>query len=132
MANEAVTIELLGNAGDPVRYTCATAIPKGTILKLSADRTVAAHAAAADVPIVGIAAMETDGTETSISVYTNGIFDITAAAGGVTALGAQCACSATAQMIQPADAADLLANADVGMCLEAHANNEVAAVRVLK
>ena len=127
----ATIIELLGNGGDPIRYTCATAIAKGTILQISADRTVSAHSAV-DEPIAGIAAMETDGTETSISVYTNGIFDITAAAAGVTALGAICAGSGTANMITAADADDLLQSSTVGQCLEAHANNEVAAVRVLK
>ena len=36
MANEAVTIELLGNGGDPIRYTVAdaNAIPKGTLMYL--------------------------------------------------------------------------------------------------
>lgn len=131
MANCAI-IELLGDAGDPVRYTCATAIAKGDLLKISADRTVAAHAAAADEPIAGVAAMETDGTETSISVYTNGIFDITAAAAGAVTLGNLCACSATAQMITAADANDLLQGSVVGMCLEETDNDETAAVRILK
>jgi hypothetical protein len=35
-------------------------------------------------------------------------------------------------MITAADANDLLQSSDVGMCLEAHANDEVAAVRVNK
>jgi len=135
MANEAVIIELF-NGGRPIRYTVdnAIAIAKGTIMKISGDKTIAAHAAAADVPIAGIATHEkvaSDGQNT-MSVYTDGIFDIIAAAAGVTALGARCACSATAQMIQAADATDLLQSSDVGMCLEAHANDEVAAVRVNK
>ena len=134
MANEAVIIELF-NGGRPIQYTCAdgTGIAKGTILQISGDRTVSAHSDA-DQPIAGIAAAEkvaSDGA-TTIAVYTDGIFDITAAAAGVTALGARCAGSATANMITAADADDLLQSSDVGMCYEAHANNEVAAVRVNK
>ncbi len=134
MAAEAVIIELF-NGGRPIRYTVAdgATIEKGTLMKLADPRTASAHSAA-DQPIVGIAAAEkvaSDGA-TTISVYTDGIFDITAAAGGVTAVGAECAGSATANMITAADAADLLQNSNVGMCLEAHANDEVAAVRVNK
>ena len=69
---------------------------------------------------------------TTVAVYTDGIFDLTAAAAGVTALGALCAGSGTANMITVADANDILQSSDVGMCLEAHANNEVAAVRINK
>ena len=135
MANEAVIIELI-DGGRPIRFACAdgATIEKGTLAKLTDPRTVEAHGAAADVPIVGIVAVEKvagDGA-TTISVYTNGIFDLTAAAAGVTALGARCACSATANMITAADANDLLQSSDVGFCMEAHGNNEVAAVRVNK
>jgi len=134
MANEAVIIELF-NGGKPIRFTCAdgTTIEKGTILELSGDRTVQAHSGA-DHPIVGIAAAEkvADDGQTYIAVYTDGIFDIKAAAAGVTALGAECAGSATANCITAADANDVLQNSTVGMCLEAHANDEVAAVRINK
>ncbi len=135
MANEAVIIELF-NGGRPIRYTCAdgATIAKGAIAVVTDPRTVIAHTAAADSPCVGIVAQEkvaSDGA-TTVAVYTDGIFDLTAAAGGVTALGALCATSATANMITVADADDLLQSSDVGMCLEAHANNEVAAVRVNK
>ena len=135
MANEAVIIELLGNAGDPIRYTCSNAatIPKGTLLQLTDPRTASAHSGI-DQPIVGVAAHEkviNDGS-TTISAYTNGIFDMYAAAAGVTAVGAKCAGSATPNMITAADANDLLQSSTVGQCLEAHANDEVAAVRILK
>ena len=129
MANEtAVIIELLGNAGDPVRYTCATAIPKGTLLKISADRTVAATTAD-DEPIAGIAAMETDGTETSVSVYTNGIFDMYSAAGMT--LGAIQMVDALND-VTDTDAGALLNGAVVGQCLEAAGAGVISAVRVLK
>lgn len=134
MTNEAVIIELF-NGGRPIRYSCAdaTLIPKGSLLQINSDRTVLIHAAV-DKPIAGIAAHEkvaSDGS-TTISVYTDGIFDLTAAAAGVTALGARCAGSGTANMITVADAADLTQSSDVGYCLEAHANDEVAAVRINK
>ena len=134
MAAEAVIIELF-RGGRPIRYTCAdgATIAKGTLAVLTDPRTVVAHSAV-DTPIVGIVAAEkvaNDGA-TTVSVYTDGIFDLTAAAGGVTALGAVCAGSGTANMITAADANDLLQSSDVGMCLEAHANNEVGAVRINK
>jgi len=129
MANEpAVIIELLGNAGDPIRYTCATAIPKGTIVKLTSPRTVAASSAD-DEPIAGIAAMESDGTETSISVYTNGIFDLYTADG--VAVGAILAIDALND-VDEADANDLLQGSVVGQALETGGAGSTNAVRVLK
>ena len=134
MANEAVIIELF-DGGRPISYIIAdgAAIAKGTLMQLSADMTMSAHSGA-DEPIVGVLVQEkviSDGS-TRAAVYTNGIFDITAAAGGVTPLGNICASSATANMITAADGDDLLQYSDVGMCLEAHANDEVAAVRINK
>ena len=79
MANEAIIVELLGNQGDPIRYTVAdgTGIEKGTVMELTSPRTVKL-ASAVDTPLVGIAAAEkvaNDG-QTSIAVYTNGIFQL--------------------------------------------------------
>lgn len=137
MTNEAIIIELFGtnDPGRPIRYSCAdgVTIPKGSLLQINSDRTVLIHAAI-DKPIAGIAAHEkvaSDGA-TTIAVYTNGIFDLTAAAAGVTALGALCAGSGTPNMITVADGTDILQSSDVGMCLEAHGNDEVAAVRINK
>src|SRR3990167_6644987 len=106
MANEAVIIELF-NGGRPIRYTVAdgAGIEKGAIAVLTDPRTVITHAAA-DTPIVGIVAAEkvaSDGS-TSISVYTRGIFDIAAAAAGVSAVGTEVAGSGTANMFTLADA----------------------------
>lgn len=133
MANEAVIIELLGNRGDPISYTCAdgTAIAKGTILKIADPRTALASTAA-DEPIVGIAVsakVANDG-QTRIGVYTNGIFDLTCTAAGCT-LG-KCVAIGGANTIVDADANDLLQNSTVGMSLETGGNAEVVAVRVLK
>lgn len=134
MANEATIIELF-NGGRPIRYTVAdgATIEKGTILQLTDPRTASAHSGA-DQPIVGIAAHEkvaNDGA-TTIAAYTDGIFDITAAAAGVAAVGVMVAGSATANMTTAADAADLLQNSTVGMVLEAQANDERCAIRVNK
>ena len=130
MANEAVIIELLGNGGDPIRFTCATAIPKGSLLELSADRTVQV-ATTANAPFVGVAAMETDGTETSISAYTNGIFDMVSDA-GTDIRGTLMALSDADNVIETGAAADLLSGSAVGFYLEAGTNAGTEAVRVLK
>jgi hypothetical protein len=71
----------------PIQMTCAeaTAIPKGTVLKLSTPFTVAASSADNDL-FGGIAAEEkiaSDG-KTSIAVYRGGIFKCEAGTTGVT------------------------------------------------
>jgi hypothetical protein len=136
MAAELTIIELIGiQRGCPIRYTCAdgATIEKGTLLQLTDPRTVSAHSAA-NQPIAGVAAAEkvaSDG-ETTIAVYTNGIFDMTAAAAGATDVGHICAGSGTANMFVAADADDLLQSSTVGMLLEAADNDERVAVRILK
>lgn len=79
MANEAVIIELLGNRGEPTRFTVAdgTGIEKGTLMWLVEPRTVKASSGNAQ-PFAGIAAAEkvaSDGS-TSLACYTYGIFDL--------------------------------------------------------
>jgi hypothetical protein len=133
MANEAVIIELLGNAGDPIRYTCdnATGIAKGTILKITDSRTASATTAA-DEPIAGIAAMQkvaNDGS-TTISVYTNGIFDIVNATAAATVGFIQAPNGANT--VTDADANDLIQNSTVGYALETGGTPETIAIRVLK
>jgi len=133
MANEAVIIELF-NGGRPIRFTCAeaTGIEKGTLLELSGDRTVIANTND-NAPVVGIAAHEkvaSDGS-TTISAYTDGIFDMLTDA-GTDSPGALMANSATENTLQTADAADLLQGSVVGYLLEEAGNAEVAAVRVNK
>lgn len=80
MANEWTIIELLGNAGNPVRFACAdgTGIAKGTAMTHSDNRTVVAHSAENE-SFAGVAAHEkvaSDGS-TSIALYTCGIFECT-------------------------------------------------------
>jgi len=133
MANEAVIIELF-NGGRPINYTCAdnTTIEKGTILELSGDRTVIANTND-NSPNVGIAAAEkvADDGSTTIPAYTDGIFDILTTS-GTEAVGIKVSSSQTENVVQAADAADLLSGAVLGMVLETAGNAEVVAVRVNK
>ena len=136
MANEASIIELFGEGsskGRPIRFTVAdaTALTKGTVMVNTDPRTMVAHSAA-DQPFCGILAAGKAALDTavSIAVYTDGIFDMTAAAAGVTAVGAMVATSGTANMTTAADAADLLQGSYVGHVLESQANDERSAVRV--
>lgn len=138
MADEAVIVELLGNAGDPIRYTVlnAAAIEKGTLMVFTAagNRTIEAHTTK-DQAFAGIAAHEkvaNDGS-TTISVYTNGIFDLKFDSGGATDVGHCVACAEAVEVnnVTPADADDILQGGCVGNALEAAANDEVALVRVL-
>lgn len=137
MANEAVIVELLGNGGDPIEYTCneGTTIPKGTILKFSADpRKVAAATADGDL-IAGIAAMEKVGGDgsTKISVYTNGIFDITCTATTGSAVLGEAVKVTGANTVAPADDDTIEHTQEVvGYSLETGSAGEVVQVRVLK
>ena len=87
MGNEAIIVALMGNGGDPIEYVVsdATAVPKGTILKLNDNQTVTLSAADADI-CAGIAAHEkvADDGATKIACYTNGIFKLKDAGAGFT------------------------------------------------
>ena len=119
----AVIVELLGDAGNPIRFTCATAIPKHTVCKITTPRLAAASAGDNDC-FAGIAAMETDATDTSISLYTCGLFQMTSAAafntGEYVSLGG-------AGTISKVGAADKVW-ADVGVALETTAGAAETAV----
>jgi hypothetical protein len=134
MANEAVIIELLGNGGDPVRYTCAngTGIAKGTLLQLADPRTASATSADGD-KFIGIAAHEkvaNDGS-TSIAVYTNGIFGLKDSGGGVNA-GTRVKVNG-ANLIATADEAGANGESEVvGLVLTNAGAGGTAVVRVLK
>lgn len=134
MTNEAVIIELLGNQGDPMRYTVADggAIPKGSLMRLSSDpRTITIGSAHSQV-FVGIAAAEkvaSDGS-TTLAVYTNGIFDLKDSGSGMT-LGDICIMNGT-NVVKTADEAGANGPAEiVGKVLETASASEVVAVRVL-
>jgi len=134
MAGEAVIIELLGNGGDPVRYTIADAtnVPKGSIMHLTDPRTCVLAAGAGGV-IAGIAAHEKvsgDGT-TSLTVYTNGIFDLTCGAAGTATLGSYVRSAGADNTITVCTTLDQETGKSIGKALETGSNNEVIAVRVL-
>ena len=135
MANEAVIIELLGNQGDPIRYTVAdgTGIEKGALLYLESDPRTAAASSAQGQIFVGIAAEEKTASDgiTEISVYQNGIFDLKDSSAGMT-LGDICKLGG-ANLVATADETGALANQEVvGIVLETAAANEVVAVRINK
>ena len=135
MADEAVIIELLGNKGDPVRYTVAdgTGIQKGCLMYLSGDRTISKHAGTHGQDFAGIAASEkvaSDG-QTTLAVYTNGIFDLKDS-GSTISLGDACKLGGTANTIATADDNTAQQKPEiVGIALEAASASEVIAVRVL-
>lgn len=135
MANEAVIIELLGNGGDPVRYTVAdgNAVAKGTLMYLSGDpRTIAASSGEGQI-FVGIAASEkvaNDG-QTTLAVYTHGIFDLKDSGSGMT-LGDVCKLGGANTIATADEAGAQGAKEEVGLVLETAAANEVVAVLVRK
>ena len=133
MANEAVIIELLGNGGDPIRFTCAdaTTIEKGTVLELTDPRTVI-KCSGANKAIAGIAAQEkvADDGATTIAVYTNGIFDMDIVAGGTAVLGADVVSAGAGNEIDDFDTLDNENGYVIGKSLETGAAGEKIAVRV--
>lgn len=134
MAFEAVIVELLGNNGDPVEYTVAdaTAITKGTIMELEDPRTMK-KVSGAGVVIAGIAVADkvaNDGL-TTLSVYTNGIFDLTVDTGATATLGTYVRSSAATNEVTVATSLDNETGKAIGKALETGSADEVISVRVL-
>ena len=132
MANEAVTIELLGNKGDPIQLNCADgdAFPKGTILKLSDNREGDLSAADGDIcgGIVAIEKVASDGA-TTVTVYTNGIFDLTEGAAAAIAIGLPVTIEG-ANLIKAAVAGEAESGAILGYALAAFGGSDTQSVRV--
>ena len=128
--DRAVIIELLGNGGDPVRFTVAdgNAILKGELMTITDPRTITETTADND-PFMGISAAEkvaSDGS-TTLAVYTHGIFDINCSA--AVTVGERVSVSGDNEVAKVA-AADLLFS-DVGIALETSAGaDEIIAVLV--
>lgn len=128
MANGPVAqiIELLGTPrGECIRFTCddGTAIPKGTLLTCSDPRTVSKQTGTAN--FIGICASEkvaNDG-QTSIGVYTKGIFSIESGA-AITA-GDRLQTGVEENKVITTDAAGLLVST-VGTALETAAGDAEA------
>ena len=133
MANEWKKVELYGqnNDGDPRRYTVASgvAISKGTLLIIGAERTAAAHATSAGGYIAGVAAMDKSATDlsTSISAWTNGVFEATAS--GTLTAGHPFKTSTAANQVEVA-ANTIIGSAVGGYALETASTGEVVNVRL--
>lgn len=133
MADEAVIVELF-NGGRGIRYTVedATAIPKGSLLELDADRRVIV-ATNANAGFVGIAAFEKVASDGSLQVtaWTDGIFDILSDS-GTDVRGTVMVLSAATNTVETGAAADLLNGSVVGYYLEAGTNAGTELIRVNK
>ena len=135
MANEWTKVELYGanNDGDPRRYTVAsgTAIAKGTLLAMTDARTAIAHSGI-DQPIAGVAAMAKSATDlsTSISAWTNGVFEVTSS--GAITVGRGVVSGVTANQVRQAGVNSTAASGAVvmGYVLETGEEAEVINVRL--
>jgi hypothetical protein len=130
MANEAVLIE---NPTRFARYTVAdaTAIPFGTIMKLSADNTAIASSADNDV-FAGILWEEKTASDgvTEVTCALDGVWDLKDSGSGIT-LGAKVNVGG-ANLIVASAAADLLTGSVVGHVEETASASEVVRTRVYK
>jgi len=129
MGQEFTKVELYGanNDGTPVRYTVAdgASISKGTLLQLTDPRT-ASRGDGAERQWAGVASMDklaNDGS-TSISCWTNGVFDATASGtittGDAVAGAAGAVVSAIKRAITGASGANI-----IGYALETATDGEI-------
>ncbi len=133
MADEAVITTLLGNQGDPVEYTVAdgTAIPKGSLMKISGDKTMVIATAAG--LFCGILANEkkADNGTTKKAVITHCIAEMTCGAGETAVLGGTVMVGAAANEIDVAVGDTVNDSAKViGISLETIGNNGTGAILV--
>lgn len=135
MAREAIKVELNGqnNSGDIRRYACVndTAITKGTLLKILDPRT-ASYAIGTAEAFAGIASMDKEASDgsTTISAWTNGVFELTAS--GAIGVGKKVVMAAPGNFVKEAGVLDLASSfaCVVGVALEEAADLEVINVRV--
>ncbi len=124
---------LLGNQGDPVEYTVdkTIAVPKGTLMKISASPQTAAAATADGDKFAGIAAVEVkaDTGVTKLALITHCVAEITAGVGATT-FGQPQQISAANAVIDADD--DGVANAGevVALSLETVADGNAGAMLV--
>ena len=120
MTNEAVLVDRIA---DPINFGCADiAMEKGTLVKLSGARDVAASTTSGEV-FIGITGREKivgDG-RTSVPVFVNGIFRC--ASLGVVAIGTPVALSG-ANLIRQAATLDVDTGEIIGRALEAGAGED--------
>ena len=124
---------LLGNQGDPVEYTVdeTIAVPKGTLMKISASPQTAAAADADGDFFAGIAAVEVKADEgtTKLALITHCIAEMTAGTGATT-FGQPQKISAANAVVDADDDTIENSNEVVGISLETVADGERGAVLV--
>ena len=124
---------LLGNQGDPVEYTVdeTIAVPKGTLMKISASPQTAAAATADGDFFAGIAAVEVKAEEgtTKLALITHCIAEMTAGVGATT-FGQPQKISAANAVVDADDDTIENSNEVVGISLETVADGERGAVLV--
>ena len=134
MADEATVVDLVGNGGDPVEYTCLdnTAIAKGTLMELEDPRTVK-KISAVDKPIVGIAAHEkvADDGATTISVITNCIAKAVCESEGAT-VGHMQVANTNDNKLADYDTLDNETGDVIGYALETASSGDTYLVRIKK
>lgn len=136
MANEAVKVELTNSTGLPRRFTCASnaSITKGEFLALTEPRTaVSMLPASLSTLCAGIAAMDKTGTNddsTSITCWTDGIFDCVAS--GAITMGAKVIAMGGNKVASAAATTDIAGSPQkvIGYALEAADSGERVNIRV--
>ncbi len=134
MANELVTVELLGNGGDIIEVTCLdnTQIPKGTVIELEDLRT-GKKVSAANKPLIGYTAAEkvaNDGA-TTVGVITNSIAKAVCGASGAT-VGLDQVAEDGSNTLTDYDTLDNEKGYVLGQALETATSGETYLVRVKK
>ena len=134
MANEVTEIEGYGalEDGQPRRFEVAsgTKIAKGTVLKLTNNRTAIKASGTADV-FAGIAAADKSATDlsTSIAAWENGIYEFTAS-GSITAGDAVRTSAIGENKVGTAGDLSTATNKIVGYALKSATNDDRVQVRV--
>ena len=134
MADEAVIIDLLGDRGDIVEYTVAagTAIPKGTLMKISASPQTAIISDGGGL-FAGIAADEKTATDgrNKMGLITHCVADLTCGAAETMVLGGTVMVGAAANEVDVATGDTVEDTVKVvGIAMETVANNGTGAVLV--
>ena len=129
MANEATIITLLGNGGDPIRYTMGNtgSLTKGAFAKIT-DAVIASGVSLVNAACAGICTSDKISGVTSASFYTNIIADCKAS--GVINAGDRIA-MADDNYVKAFDDSPANSGASlIGYSLETAANAEVIACRI--
>lgn len=133
MANEVVITKLWGINGDRMEFAVAagTAIPKGSIMKMTDFKTAIINSGAGDV-VAGIAAWEKTATDgkTTMTIITNCEAKCVVEAGQTTTTGEGVRTSATENKIQGYTTLDNETGLQLGKALEDGAAAETVLVRI--